>query len=66
MKRTDMLDKMVKCFQQCKIMRYSDEQAMDRVLELQEENNMSPPPDPSTKSELGILCQWEYAGENHE
>lgn len=40
MKRNDMIKRMVACFNECKKMDYSDQQAMDRVLELQEEDGM--------------------------
>lgn len=43
MKRSEAIEKMKKCYQACKTMRYSDEQAMDRVLEVLEENGMLPP-----------------------
>lgn len=44
MKRTELLSKMLKCFQVCKEeLKYSDEQAMDRALEIAEENGMLPP-----------------------
>lgn len=68
MKRTEMVDKMKHTYMQCAIMRYSPDQIMDRVLEICEENGMSPPPDPNTEGPkgLGQLCQWEYDGENHE
>lgn len=67
MKRNDMIKKMVACFNECKKMDYSDQQAMDRVLELQEEEGMAPPADSRTFGpQGGYLCQWEYDGENHE
>lgn len=37
MTREAMINKMVACFNECKKMDYSDQQAMDRVLELMEE-----------------------------
>jgi hypothetical protein len=43
MKRSQILEKMVHCFNQCKVMRYSNDQAMDRVLDLIEEEGMLPP-----------------------
>lgn len=43
MQRTDMIDKMLRCFLECKKMDYSDQQAMDRALEVAEENGMLPP-----------------------
>lgn len=43
MKRIDMLNKMLACYIECKKMDYTDLQAMDRVLELIEEQGMKPP-----------------------
>jgi hypothetical protein len=43
MKRNKLITKMIECYQQCKIMRYSDQQAFDRVMEILEENGMLPP-----------------------
>lgn len=43
MKRTDMLNKMLACYIECKKMDYTDLQAMDRVLELMQELGMHAP-----------------------
>jgi len=37
MTREELINRMTDCFNSCKIMRYSDKQAMDRVLEVLEE-----------------------------
>lgn len=68
MLREDMLEKMVQCFNTCSKMGYSIPECMDRVLEVCEENKMSPPPNPQAADlpGLGQLCGWEYGGENHE
>ena len=61
MKREDMLEKMVQCFNQCKIMRYSNDQAMDRVLEVCEEVGMLPPSTIPriTPNDMKNIWYWE-------
>lgn len=43
MKRSEMLEKMNDCFHTCGTMGHSIEQAIDRMLEICEENGMTPP-----------------------
>jgi hypothetical protein len=39
----------------------------NKILTTLEKKGMVPPPDNSIgESSLGIPCQWEYDGENHE
>lgn len=64
MTRTEMLKKMLECYRSCKVMRYSDEVALDRVLEVLEENGMLPP----TYFGFGTypINKWEAEKENVE
>lgn len=44
MRRSEILEKMLKCFETCKKeLNYTDEQALDRALEVAEEEGMLPP-----------------------
>lgn len=52
MKRSEVIKKMVDCYRTCKVMRYSNDQAMDRVLELLEEQGIRPPPREKTEEEM--------------
>lgn len=51
MRRTEVVKKMMDCYRSCKIMRYSDEQAMDYVLKILEEMGIQPPPRERTEEE---------------
>lgn len=63
MKRSELIVKMVRCWDTSKGMGYTNIQAMDRVLEIAEENGMMPPYNPivgSKEENEGHIfnCQW--------
>lgn len=66
MKRSEAVKRMVDCYRTCKVMRYSDDQAMDRVLEVLEELGMLPTSSHNTITNLegkklgeSFTCTWE-------